>query len=304
MNVSLRQLRAFTAVAALGSFTAAARQLHLTQSALSVLVRELERELGARLFDRHTRSVRLTDAGRDFLPHVDQMFVALETGAASVAGLRDKRRGLLRIGAPQLMACTLMPRVIAAFRDVHPAVDVRLVDTLPELMLQRLSGGDVEMTIGPDLAIGPEYVRRPVLADRHWLICRADHPLAARSRARWADVARHPFIAPTRDFMKRLVPELAAQPRPVRLEPAFEVSYMTTALGLAAAGLGVTACPSYSQPIVRGYGLTMLPLTAPVFYREVCAFTLAGRSLSPAAQAFLAVLDDVVRNEAARPRAS
>lgn len=304
MNVTLRQLRAFTAVAALGSFTAAARQLHLTQSALSVLVRELERELGTRLFDRHTRSVRLTDAGSDFLPHVEQMFVALEAGAASVVGLRDKRRGLLRIGAPQLMACTLMPRVIAAFREIHPAIDVRLVDTLPELMLQRLSGGDVEMAIGPDLATGPEVLRRPVLADRHWLICRPDHPLAAQSRIRWADVARHPFIAPTRDFMKRLVPELAAERRPVRLEPAFEVSYMTTALGLAAAGLGVTACPSYSRPIVRGYGLTMLPLTAPVFYREVCAFTLAGRSPSPAAAAFLATLDDVVRRERPERRAS
>ncbi len=302
MNVTLRQLRAFTAVAALGSFTAAAGQLHLTQSALSVLVRELERELGTRLFDRHTRRVELTEAGRDFLPHVDQIFVELEAGTARVAGLRDKRRGLLRVGAPQLMACTLMPRVIAAFRTVHPAVDVRLTDTLPELMLARLSGGDVELAIGPDTTSGAELQRRPVLSDRHWLICRPDHPLAALRRVRWSDVATHPFVAPTRDFMKRLVPELAAQLRQVRLEPAYEVSYMTTALGLAASGLGVTACPSYSRPIVRGYGLKMLPLVAPVFYREVCAFTLAGRSLSPAADAFLRTLDDVVRAEARERR--
>ena len=298
MNVTFRQLRAFTAVAALGSFTAAARQLHLTQSALSVLVRELERELGTRLFDRHTRSVQLTEAGRDFLPHVDQIFVELDAGSARVAGLRDKRRGLLRIGAPQLMACTLMPRVIAAFRTVHPAVDVRLTDTLPELMLGRLSGGDVEMAIGPDVAIGADVLRRPVLSDRHWLVCRPDHPLARLAQVRWSDVAAHPFIAPTRDFMKRLVPELAARARPVRIEPAFEVSFMTTALGLTASGLGITACPSYSKPIVQGYGLAMLPLRAPVFYREVCAFTLAGRSLSPAADAFLALLDATVRDEA------
>lgn len=298
MNVTFRQLRAFAAVSALGSFTAAAGQLHVTQSALSVLIRELERTLGTRLFDRHTRSVRLTEAGRDFLPHVDQIFVELDAGAASVAGLRDKHRGSLRIGAPQLMACTLMPRVIAAFRLVHPAIDVKLVDTLPELMVQRVAGGDVDMAIGPDMPVGPELLRRPVLRDRHWLICRPDHVLATRGRARWADVAHHPFIAPTRDFMKRLVPELAAQPRPVRIEPAFEVSYMTTALGLAASGLGVTACPSYSKPIVQGYGLAMMPLVAPVFYREVCAFTLAGRSLSPAAEAFVATLDEVVRYDA------
>ena len=295
MNVTIRQLRAFVAVSALGSCTAAAGQLHVTQSALSVLIRELERTLGTRLFDRHTRSVRLTDAGRDYLPHVEQVFVELDAGAASVTGLRDKRRGLLRIGAPQLMACTLMPRVIAAFRGVHPAIEIRLVDTLPESTLQRLAGGDVELAIGPDMPAGAEFLRRPVLRDRHWLVCRPDHQLAAQSRVRWVDVARHPFVAPTRDFMKRLVPELAALPRPVRIEPAFEVSYMTTALGLAASGLGVTACPSYSKPIVHGYGLTMLPLLAPVFYREVCAFTLADRSLSPAADAFVATLHEVVR---------
>lgn len=298
MNATIRQLRAYLAVAAHGSFTAAARELHLTQSALSVLVRELERDLGTRLFDRHTRAVHLTDAGRDYLPHVRQAFVELEAGAASVAGLRDKARGLLRIGAPQLMACTLMPRVIAAFRERHPGVDVRLTDTLPELMLQRVAGGDVELAIGPDMPLGSEFARRPVLRDRHWLIVPADHPLAGRKQATWTDVAGHPFIAPTRDFMRRLVPELAKPRRPVAIEPAFEVSYMTTALGMVASGLGVTACPSYAKPIVAGYGLVMRPLVAPVFWREVCAFSLADRSLSPAAEGFLALLATEVATRA------
>lgn len=296
-NITLRQLRAFVAVAGKGSFTAAARELHLTQSALSVLVRELERELGVRLLDRHTRAVQLSDAGRDFLPYVEQAFVELRAGAATVAGLRDKSRGLVRVSAPQLMACTLMPQVMAAFRDRHPAIEVRLSDTLPELMLQRLAGGDVDVAIGPEAAVAADLVRQPVLRDRHWLIAPRDHPLARSARVRWSDVRQYPFIAPTKDFMKRLAPELARQRTPIVVEPAYEVSYMTTAIGMVAHGLGITACPSYSLPLVEGYGLTMRALSAPVFYRTVCAFRIAGRSLSPAAAAFLDTLEQVARRQ-------
>jgi DNA-binding transcriptional LysR family regulator len=116
MNLTLRQLRAFAAVAETGSFTAAAQQLHLTQSALSVLVRELEREMGVQLLDRHTRRVQLTEAGREFLPSVHRLLGDLTTAVAGVTDLRDKKKGVLRLAAPQLMACTLMPRVIAVYR--------------------------------------------------------------------------------------------------------------------------------------------------------------------------------------------
>ena len=77
-NLTLRQLRAFAAVAKLGSFTAAATRMHLTHSALSVLVRELERELGARLFDRHTRRLLLTEAGHELLPYATRVLADLE----------------------------------------------------------------------------------------------------------------------------------------------------------------------------------------------------------------------------------
>ena len=77
MNLTLRQLRAFDAVAETGSFTAAAARLHLTQSALSVLVRELEREMGVQLFDRHTRRVLLSEAGREFQPSVQRLLSLL-----------------------------------------------------------------------------------------------------------------------------------------------------------------------------------------------------------------------------------
>src|SRR5690606_24676409 len=134
--LTLRQLRAFVAVAEAGSFTAAARTLHLTQSALSVLVRELEREMGVQLLDRHTRQVLLTEAGREFLPSAQRLLAELAGAVAGVTDLRDKKKGVLRLAAPQLMACAFMPPVIAAYRARYPDVEVRLADTLPERLLR------------------------------------------------------------------------------------------------------------------------------------------------------------------------
>lgn len=182
MNLTLRQLRAFAAVAETGSFTAAAQQLHLTQSALSVLVRELEREMGVQLLDRNTRRVQLSEAGREFLPSVHRLLGDLSSAVAGVTDLRDKKKGLLRLAAPQLMACTLMPRVIALYREQYPDVDVRLADTLPEHLLAGVAAGDVELAVGQDVAVDDAIERRALLRDRHWLICppATPSPTAAR----------------------------------------------------------------------------------------------------------------------------
>lgn len=291
MNLTLRQLRAFAAVAEAGSFTAAARQLHLTQSALSVLVRELEREMGVQLLDRHTRAVELSEAGREFLPSVHRLLAELSTAVASVTDLRDKKKGLLRLAAPQLMACTFIPRAVAAYRQRHPEVEVRVTDTLPEQLLAGMRAGDVEVAVGQDMAVDDAVLRRPLLRDRHWLICPADHPLARRRTVRWRELGPWTFIAPTRDFRQRIAPEVDADVRAMLNGPQTqEVSYMTTALGMVANGLGLTVCPTYSAPLVRAWGLAMVRLAEPDFHREVCVYTPARRSLSPAAASFVDML--------------
>jgi DNA-binding transcriptional LysR family regulator len=299
MNMTLRQLRAFVAVADRGSFTGASRQLHLTQSALSVLVRQLERELGVRLFDRSTRHVSLAEPGRDFYPFALRVLNELDHAVTSVGNLRDKKKGLLRLAAPQLMACTLIPPVIAGFTAAFPDVDVKLYDTPPDQMLGAVTAGQVEVAVGPDGDAEQALEKRPLLRDRHWLICRADHPLTRKRKVRWADLAGSPFIAPTRDFMSRLQLQLDQPARGLRIVPAHEVGYMTTAMGMVAAGLGVTACPSYSAPLAKAYGLAMRLLVEPQFYREVCIYSVAKKSLSPAAEAFVEFIQGYVKKQAA-----
>ncbi len=215
--------------------------------------------MGVQLLDRNTRSVQLSEAGREFLPSVHRLLGDLTSAVAGVTDLRDKKKGLLRLAAPQLMACTLMPRVIALYREQYPDVDVRLTDTLPENLLAGVTAGDVELAVGQDVAVDGAIERRTLLRDRHWLICPPGHAFANRRKVRWRELEPYTFIAPTRDFRQRVLPELAPAERDYMLRPATqEVSYMTTALGMVASGLGLTVCPTYSAPLVRAHGLQMV----------------------------------------------
>jgi len=264
-----------------------------------VLVRDLETELGARVLDRHTRRVEMSEVGRELYPYVQRMLRELDDAVHSVSDLRDKKKGFVRIAAPQMMACTLMPRAIARYQAQFPDVEVILHDTLPEQLADRVHGGDVELAVGPDGAASPDLDRQTLLRDQHFFICPPDHPLASQRTVRWSELAGLPFIAPTRDFVRRVEPELQAAGRHAMTKPTHEVSYMTTALGMVSAGLGVTACPSYSAPLVKGYGLVMRPLVDPEFFRDVCIYSAHGRSLSPAAQSFVDFLMAFVKAGAA-----
>ncbi|GGX17864.1 LysR family transcriptional regulator [Pigmentiphaga litoralis] len=300
MNLTLRQLRAFTAVADTGSFTAAAATLHLTQSALSVLIREMEADLGVRLFDRHTRRVVLSEAGREFQPAVQRMLGDLATAVSGLTDLRDKRRGVLRLAAPQFMACTWMPPVIAAFRARYPAIEVRLADTPPEHLLAGIPSGEVELAIGQDIEVDDTFERHTLFKDRHWLVCRADHAFARRRQVAWTDLADETFIAPTRDFLRRVLPELDTPAREALSASGTQsVSYITTALGMTEAGLGVTVCPSYAARTVQAHGLVMVPLIKPAFHRTICVYGMSRRAPSPAAQSFIDVLHEHVAQQAA-----
>src|SRR5690606_22214440 len=116
MNITLRQLQAFVLVAETGSFTQAAQRLYVTQSALSLMVRELEKALNARLVNRTTRQTSLTDVGAEFLPSAQRVLADLEHAVGNVDKLLAKARGRVVIAAPLVLAGTFLADVIAGFR--------------------------------------------------------------------------------------------------------------------------------------------------------------------------------------------
>jgi DNA-binding transcriptional LysR family regulator len=286
MSPNLRQLRAFINVTEAGSFTDAAQRHRQTQSGLSLLVKELEAELGIRVFDRSTRKIELTLAGADFYPLALKVIQDLDSAVESTRQLRDKLRGTVRIACTPLYASSLLPRALVEYRKRFPAIDVRLLDSLNEQALLRVISGEADFAVAPQRDTLPDLKEEPLFKDRFEIVCPANHLLTKMKSVKWQDVLDHPFVSLTSDYSRRLQIDLAANSSGLLLQPAHEVSYLTTALGMVNAGLGVTALPSSALPMISPLGLVTLAVDGPVVYRQVCFSTRHGQSMSPAAKSF------------------
>jgi len=313
MNPTLRQMRAFVALAKTGNFTLAAQYMHVTQSALSGLIKELEQTLGVRVVDRSTRRIALTETGNELYPLFSQMIDDLDRALANIADQAQLRKGIVRVAVPQLMACTLLPQVIAAWRTRYPDIGISLSDSPVEAVTTRVLSGETDFGIGPERDSAPQLEARELMEMPFEAVVPPDHALAKRRRLGWGDLAAHPLITLRGQFTERLLADMgrgssgssnggavdakagnADALRELTLRPAHEVTYMTTALAMVASGLGVTVCMPYAAPLVRLHGLRMLPLDAPVLTRRFFVYTREQRSLSPAAAAFIAFLFDWV----------
>jgi DNA-binding transcriptional LysR family regulator len=296
MNVSLRQLRAFAALVRSGSFTRAAAALHVTQSALSGLIKELELGLGVRLVDRSTRKIQLSEVGQQFYPLIDKILQDLDGVLDGIDNLKALKKGLVRIAAPQLMACTLLPEVIAAYRALHPEVEIRLADCAVESVLARTANGEVDFGIGPERATASEISARTLFEMPFMVVFPKKHPLEKLPRIGWSDVVRFPLIALQGQFTERLSLDLHDTLRELSLTPSNEVAFMTTALSMVSANLGVTACLPYAASLVRLHRLQMRLLHEPEVTRKFLVYTRSNASSSPAAASFIEFLFDFVQS--------
>lgn len=290
MNISLRQLRAFVAVAEHASFTVGARELHLTQSAVSMLVRQLESELGLPLFDRVRRRVQLTETGRQLLPLAQRMLDDLRQVVDGALDLRSLRRGRLRLGLPQLLACTWMPPLLAEYERRHPEVTLKLVDTTADEVVGAVRAGDVDLGLGPERPVGDDIERDFLRAVPIDLVCPQAHALAGRRRVAWRQVQGERWIIYSGEFHHALERALAQHDPALAIRGASEVGYLTTALALAGQGMGITAAPRYAQALAPHFGVRFLPLTEPVIERGFYLYRRKGEALPPAVQPFVELL--------------
>lgn len=294
-NVTLRQLRAFVAIADAGSFAGAAKRLHLTASALSLLVKSLETETGVRLFHRTTRRTELSAAGSELYPLARKLLDDLAHALQSTRDLARMKRGTVRIACTPLYSAMLMPRLVLGFRERFPAITVYVLDSLNQQALGRVASGEADLGVAPHRPPPPELLHEALLQDRIHLICRPDHPLAAQAGTTWAAVLREPFVSLTTDFTARLQADLLRHSPELVIDPVHSVSFLTTALGMVQWGHGVTAQPGRALPLIATYGLVHRPIARPVVHRQVSVYWHRDHELSPAAAGFL----DFLRENAA-----
>ncbi len=288
MNLSSRQLRAFVALADEKHFTRAAQRCHLTQPAFSALIRSLEDSAGLRLFDRSTRHVELTAEGRVLDASARRLLADMDLAMGDLRDLADRRRGRVTLAALPSLAAGWLPTLLARFKQAHPGIVLDLRDALLDPCLDMVQNGVVDFAVAsrrPDMTdLDSEFLH----ADRYFLVCRADHPLAQQPRVRLRDVLRHPLIQLARgSSVRKHLDEALGAEAPL---PVFEVEHLATVTGLVRAGLGVSVVPAMTLFHFRSDDLRVVPLAGRALTRPLYLVRRKGRSLSVAAQALADLL--------------
>ena len=287
ITMELRQLEHFIAVTEETSFTRAAQRLHVVQSTLSVSIQALERELGARLLERTTHRVRLTDAGRALLPEARNALAAVEAALDAVAAVQDGVRGTIRVGIMNSLRLIDLAAVLTRYHEQRP-----LVQIIP----RTASGGSIELVAGVldgslDLAFtalpGPYpsgLAVRPLASEPLLLACPDDHRLARRERVALAELHGERFVDFPVGWGTRASVDRVFEQAGLLRETAVEVSDVPTAVELVRAGFG---CAFLSESQTVGARPVILrPLDpSPVF--EVSLITPAGPRMSAATAALV-----------------
>lgn len=286
---SLRQLRAFRAVYQLRKLSAAAEQLSVTQSAVSVLIRQLEEGLGTRLFDRTTRSLRPTPAAAEAVVVAERILRDVDSLGAGLRDLSSLRRGRVSLAVTPTLGEILLPGVVGRFRAQHPEIRVVVDDCSPEQFVSRVVGEHVDLGIGTPERAAADVDTLKLLEDHLALVCRDDHPLARKRPLQWVDLQGHAIVTVRPGYGIRPLIDGAAAHAGVQLDVVNEVSFLSTALWMVECGMGAAIMPSaYAREPAR-HGLVVRKLAGPVVSRDISIVTKRGRSLSPAAQALVAV---------------
>ncbi len=290
MRIALKQLEAFLAVAEHGSFSTAARHLNVAQPALSNAVKDLEAELGLRLFDRTTRRVELTGAGVEFRASTSKVLEDLEHAVQNARDLAARRRGRIRIAAPPLLSSAILPQAIAAFHSEYPNISTELTDTGTEQIIQDVIAGNADCGLGTFSPHEKGIERTVLMRDNLALFFPEGHPIARGRTIRWDELKGLALIALNSSSGIRLLMDIGAESAALSIKPAFEVSLVTTALALVKAGLGVSVLPTYALSVASHYGVDALPLVEPLISRDLALIHASGRSVSPAVVSFGAIL--------------
>lgn len=288
MRHELRQVRAFLKVAELESFTRAAAELHISQSALTVQIRQLEEELGVRLFDRSKRRVSITAAGRDLLGPLERLL--LDT-AAIVDYARDisaVRTGHLNIAALPTIAADLLPRTIHEYRKLYPGVHVVLHDVVADRVLEFVVKRVADLGLGTSRR-ATSVTAKPLFQDQLAVFVLPSHPLARQEEVTLRELLKFDLILPNRESSVRRIVEGALPRDSAAVSVRHETNYIPTALGMVRCGLGVTILPE-SAADWSGDELVRIPIRKPALTRQICLLQHKDRALPPAAITFVKCL--------------
>ena len=288
MEFSSRQLRAFHLVARHRSFARAAEALLITPSGLSVLIRELERQAGFRLFDRTTRQVSLTALGSDLLTVTEPSLAALDAAMSRIEQTAKGRERWISIGTTPWLAANVFPPAIRQFRERRPDLRVRLFDGLPGEIEQRVLSGKLDIGLG--LFKNAPGLRRVPFFSFALMVVSPDQGFAINNIAmRWSSLDRRRLISLTNDYSYQLLIDKQLAKSGVTVARGQVVTLLETQIALVEANEGIAVVPSFGMLACRNRKVTMSELIDPVVSQDFYQITNSGSRLSDEAREFSAI---------------
>ena len=291
---SVRELRAFVAVYHSGTLSAAAERLSLSQPAVSMLLRGLEQKLGVRLFDRNTRTLRRTEASEHAIVRAERTLQELEQLSDAMHSLMRGERGRIDLVATSSVAQTLLPRVMRRYLDVHPDVRLTLDDCSPRDFVDTILAGRVDFGIGTLEAAVPGLVERTLLTDALYAVGLARTGLKPGRSISWKALSTLPIISVKGGYGIRRSIDAAALAAGVELVVKHELTLLTTALEMAVAGLGVALLPGLILHRLDHRDLVVRAIVRPAVARRIAVVSRHDRPLPPAAESFVAMIEEEV----------
>lgn len=286
MSPTLRQFAAFLRVARLGSFARAAEALGMSQPALSQAISQMEGMLGARLFDRTTRSVRLTPEGALLVPHAEAIIASVDDAVSAVRRQGAARRPRISVGTLPSHATVFLADILRLFRQRYPAAEVTVTDGTSDVLYAGIEAGQIDLALASRLRDRDSVRFRPLFRERFALVMPRDHPLARRAAVGWDEAVSQDFIAfPTGSAGYEALHD-GLERAGLVLRPVMSLAQSATVLKMVEAGVGVTALPMLGAPKHDHPSLTVRPLVNPVIEREVGIVQPAAAGSTAAIRAF------------------
>lgn len=289
MEFTSRQLRAFHFVAEHRSFARAAEKLFMTPSGVSVLIRELERQLGFRLFDRTTRQVELTGYGRDLLAVTQPTLRALDAAMSGIEQVAKGKTRSISIGTTPWLAANVLPPAIQEFREHRPDLRIRLFDGNLSTVARRVAGGKLELGLG--LFEKMPGVRRAPFFRFSLMVIRPDKNSSFnRVSTRWTALNGQTLISLTSNYPHQQLIDKELEKSGVVCNRGQTVNLLDTQIGLVEAEEGIAIIPSFGLPACRNRKVTMSELVDPIVTLEFYEISHRGTKLPEEAREFSAFL--------------
>jgi len=298
MKIDILGVQAFVAIADKGSFQNAADSLHVTQTAITQRLRKLEDFLGVTLVERTTRSIALSQIGRDFLPQARRLLDELGDALLEIRETGKAERGDVSIACVPTVGVQYLPRIMQEYSARYPNNRIKILDHASSAVADAVLRREAEFGINIAGAHHPELMTMPLLEDQYVLICHEDHPLAKRRRVAWRQLQPYPLIFAGQVSGNRALLDTALGANGLGLQSFYEVQRSSTAVGLVAERIAAAVVPRLAMQKGAYPNIRAIELVDPVVSRALVLVVRKTARLSPAAQA----LYDMIKLRAVPPK--